>query len=139
MNRLLAKLAMATTASVLLYSTPLASQLTPSSRKAARVQITQGPELEMTKYDMAIITWTSNNPGGDPEHFGVVHYGTDPNKLDATAKSHIRLNPGHSETVFRVRINDLKPQTTYYYTVDSMEANGNNDGVKSPIKRFTTR
>jgi hypothetical protein len=58
MNRLLAKLAMATVASILLYSTPMASQLTPNSRKAARVQITHGPELEMTKYDMAIITWT---------------------------------------------------------------------------------
>ena len=138
MNRLLAKLAMSTVASILLYSTPMASQLTPSSRKAARVQITRGPELEMAKYDMAIITWTSNNPGGDPEHFGVVHYGTDPNKLDATAKSHIRLNPGHSETVFRVRIDDLKPRTTYYYTVDSMGENGDRDGVESPVRHFTT-
>jgi len=138
MNKLLATLAIATMASILFYSTPMASQLTPNSRTTTRVQITHGPELEMTKYDMAIITWISNNPGGDPEHFGVVHYGTDPSKLDATAKSHIRLNPSHSETIFRVRINALKPRTTYYYTVDSMGENGDHDGVSSPVKDFTT-
>jgi hypothetical protein len=34
---------------------------------------------------------------------------------------------------------DLKPGITYYYTVGSMEANGRDDGVKSGVKRFTTR
>ena len=32
----------------------------------------------------------------------------------------------------------LKPETTYYYTVDSMEANGNDDGVKSSLRYFHT-
>jgi hypothetical protein len=32
----------------------------------------------------------------------------------------------------------LKPQTTYYYAVDSMQATGHSDGVKSPVKSFTT-
>ena len=68
-----------------------------------------------------------------------MRYGTDPTKLNQTAKSPIRLNPGHSYTVFRVRMDGLKPRTTYYYTVDSMEANGKDDGVKSTVKRFTTR
>jgi len=36
-------------------------------------------------------------------------------------------------------MDDLTPRTTYYYTVESMEANGNGDGVKSSVKRFTTR
>src|SRR2546430_12575553 len=31
------------------------------------------------------------------------------------------------------------PRTTYYYTVDSMEASGKGDGVKSTVKHFTTR
>ena len=68
-----------------------------------------------------------------------MHYGTNPNDLSQTAKSPIRLNPSHSDTVFRVRIDGLKSKTTYYYTVDSMEANGTSDGVKSTVKRFTTR
>jgi Purple acid Phosphatase, N-terminal domain len=68
-----------------------------------------------------------------------VHYGTDPKDLSQTAKSHIRLNQQHSYTVFRVRVLNLQPHTTYYYTVDSMDANGTSDGVKSPVKQFATR
>jgi hypothetical protein len=30
------------------------------------------------------------------------------------------------------------PRTTYYYTVDSMEATGAGDEVKSTVKRFVT-
>jgi len=123
----------------LLYSTPAATQVSPTTQKAVRVRITQGPEMERVDPDFAIIRWTSNNPGGSPEHYGVVHYGTNPKELSRTAKSPIRLNPGHSYTVFRVRMDDLKPQTTYYYTVDSMEANGNGDELKSPVRHFTTR
>jgi Purple acid Phosphatase, N-terminal domain len=122
----------------LLYSTPGAAQESPTTRKAASVRITLGPEIERVDPDFAIIRWTSNNPGGSPEHYGVVHYGTNPKELSQTAKSPIRLNPGHSYTVFRVRMDDLKPRTTYYYTVDSMEANGKSDGVKSTVKQFTT-
>ena len=72
-------------------------------------------------------------------HYGVVHYGTDPRNLSQTAQSPIRLNPRHPTTVFRVRMEGLKPGTTYYYTVDSMEANGKRAGLKSTVKRFTTR
>jgi hypothetical protein len=87
---------------------------------------------------LIIIRWTSNNPGGSPEHFGVVHYGTDPKNLSQTAKSHIRLNQNHRYTIFRVRMENLKPRTTYYYTVDSTEANGRSDGVTTTVKSFTT-
>jgi hypothetical protein len=37
-----------------------------------------------------------------------------------------------------VRMDNLNPRTTYYYTVDSMEANGAGDGVKSTVQQFTT-
>jgi Purple acid Phosphatase, N-terminal domain len=113
-------------------------QASSTTTKATRVRITQGPEIERADPDFAIIRWTSNNPRGSPEHYGIVHYGTDPKKLNQTAKSPIRLNPGHSHTVFRVRMDSLKPRTTYYYTVDSVEANGKSDGVKSTVKHFTT-
>jgi phosphodiesterase/alkaline phosphatase D-like protein len=138
MNGLLLKLAMVATVGSLLHPTPAPSQVSPTTNKATRVRITQGPEVERADPDFAIIRWTSNNPGGSPEHYGVVHYGTDPTKLNQTAKSPIRLNPGHSYTVFRVRMDGLKPRTTYYYTVDSTEANGKGDGVKSAVKHFTT-
>ena len=137
MNRLLRKLAMTVMVGGLLYSIPGLSQESPTTEKAAKVRITQGPEIERNDF-VVIIRWTTNNPGGSPEHYGVVHYGTNPKELSQTAKSPIRLNPGHTYTVFRVRMDELKPRTTYYYTVGAMEANGKDDGFKSEVKQFTT-
>jgi Purple acid Phosphatase, N-terminal domain len=137
MNELLQKLVMTVMLASLLYSTPGLSQESPTTEKAAKVRITQGPEVERNDF-VVIIRWTSNNPGGSPEHYGVVHYGTNPKELSQTAKSPIRLNPGHSDTVFRVRMDDLKPRTTYYYTVGAIESNGKDDGLKSEVKQFTT-
>ncbi len=106
--------------------------------KVARLQILHGPVIELAMAHLTVIRWTTNNPGGSPGHYAVVHYGTDPMDLDQTVKSPIRLNPDHSHTVFRVRMNGLKPETTYYYTVDSMGADGNDDGVKGSVEHFTT-
>src|SRR5229473_5611105 len=122
MNRALVTL----TISVL--SGSMSAQESPTTLKAAQVRITHGPKIELVKEHLTIINWTTNNPGGSPVHYGIVHYGTDPNRLIETAKSPIRLNPDHSSTVFRVRLDNLEPQTTYYYTVDSMEATGKSDG-----------
>ena len=106
--------------------------------KAQRVRIIQGPKIELARQNLTIIRWTTNNPGGDPVHYGIVHYGTNPNNLMETAQSPIRLNPDHASTVFRVRLDNLKTRTTYYYRVDSIEASGERDGLKSPVKHFTT-
>ncbi len=78
MNKLFLKLAMMVTVGSLLYSTPSAAQVSPATNKAARVRITQGPEIERADPDFAIIRWTSNNPGGYPEHYGIVRYGRIP-------------------------------------------------------------
>jgi Purple acid Phosphatase, N-terminal domain len=115
----------------------LCAQESPTTPKA-QVRIIQGPKIESAKQHLTIINWTTNNPGGSPVHYGIVHYGRNPKILIETAKSPIRLNPDHSSTVFRVRLDNLEPRTTYYYIVDSMEANGNSDGVKSSVKHFTT-
>lgn len=120
-------------------SSPYANrQILPPAKPASQVRVTQGPELESYSDGLAIISWTSNNPGGTDEHWGVVHYGTSPTNLNQTAKSHIRLNQNHAYTMFRVRVDGLQPETTYYYAVDSMQADGKSDGVKSPVSRFTT-
>jgi phosphodiesterase/alkaline phosphatase D-like protein len=134
MNRLLLMLALASLPS----SPSTAAQVPPPAKQSRRVHITHGPAIESARDNSAIITWTSNNPGGTDEHFGVVHYGTDPKNLSETAKSHIRLNRAHSYTVFRVRIDGLTPKTTYYYTVDSVNARSASDGVASPVKAFMT-
>jgi len=138
MNKLLLQLAITVAAGSLLSSNPMIGQVSPTTPKAASVRISQGPELELAKVHLTIIRWTTNNPGGSPEHYGVVHYGTDPKNLSQTAKNPIRLNPDHPSTIFRVRMDDLKPGTTYYYTVGSMGADGTDDGTKSTVKQFTT-
>ena len=137
MNGLLRKLPMLVMLGSLLYSTPGLTQVSPTTERAVKVRITQGPEIERNDF-VVIIRWTSNTPGGAPVHYAVVHYGTNPKELSQTAKSPIRLNPGHSDTVFRVRIDDLKPRTTYYYKVEAMESNGKDDGFRSEVKQFTT-
>ena len=138
MNRAALTLAIILLSSDLLSSNPVSAQLLPPAAKAASVRITQGPELELANGYLTIIRWTTDNPGGSDEHFGVVQYGTDPKNLNETAKSHIRLNRGHSYTIFRVRLNALKPKTTYYYKVTSIESNGKSDGEESAVNRFTT-
>jgi phosphodiesterase/alkaline phosphatase D-like protein len=140
MHRLLLILTLALTATVgTLLSSPLTvAQILPPAKKAERVEITQGPALESARDGLAIIRWTTNNPGGTDVHFGGVYYGTDPTDLSQMAKSPISVNRGHPETIFRVRMPGLKPQTTYYYKVTSTESNGKSDGVESPVTQFTT-
>ena len=138
MHRLLPKLAIAAAIGSLLSSNLTVAQVDPPARKAVRVQITKGPALESARDDLAIIRWTSNNPGGTDDHFGVVYFGTDPKELSQTAKSHIRLNRAHPETIFRVRVGGLKPRTTYYSRVTSMGSDGKSDGVESAVNQFTT-
>jgi hypothetical protein len=138
MNKLLLKLAITAATGTLLFSTVMVAQLSPTTPKAARVRIIQGPEIELSKDFLTIIRWTTNNPGGSPEHHGVVHYGTDPKNLNQTAKNPIRVNPAHPETIFRVRMDGLKTGTTYYYKVTAMESTGKDNGFESTVKQFTT-
>jgi Purple acid Phosphatase, N-terminal domain len=126
------------TLSIMVLSGSLLAQESPTTPKSASVRIIRGPEIALATW-FTVIRWTATNPGGSPVHYGVVHYGTDPKDLRETAKNPIRLNPYHSETVFRVHLYNLKPKTTYYYTVDSMESNGKSDGVTSPVQNFTTQ
>jgi purple acid phosphatase-like protein len=138
MTRLLAKLTMVAIVGSLLSSSPTVAQILPPAKKAEHVKIIKEPALEIALDNLAIVRWTSTNPGGDDEHFAVAHYGTSPTNLSQTAKSHSRLNRTRPETIFRVRIPGLKPQTTYYYWVTSMGGNGTSDGVKSAVNKFTT-
>src|SRR2546428_7180401 len=137
MTRPILKLVMTTAIAAAIFSNPVEAQVPPPAKKARRVQIVKAPELEMAAGHLTIITWTTNNPGGTDDHYGVVHYGTDPKNLSKTAKSPIRLNQGHPTTTFRVRLDDLESRMTYYYRVDSEESTGTSDGVKSPISKLT--
>src|SRR6202158_3084926 len=102
MTRHFAKLAIVALVGGVLSSSPAVAQILPPAKKAEHVKITKAPTLELALDDFAIVRWTTTNPGGDDEHFAVAHYGTDPSALNQTAKSHIRLNRAHPETIFRV-------------------------------------
>lgn len=101
-------------------------------------KLVAGPELEMTNNNVAIVRWTTTNPGGTDLHYGIVHYGPDAMHLTQLAKSPNRRNPSHPEMTFRVRIANLNPHTIYYYSVESAGATGLKDGPPSPVRSFTT-
>ena len=122
-----------------ILSGTLLAQESPTTPIARQLRTIRGPKIELARESLTIITWTTNNPGGSPVHYGVVHYGTDPSSLTETAKSPIRLNPDHASTVFRVRLDNLRAHTTYYFRVDSTQASGLVDRVTSPLRHFSTR
>jgi phosphodiesterase/alkaline phosphatase D-like protein len=122
----------------LLWPAPNFAQMAPAAPKASSVTMEQQPTLESAHDDVAIIRWTTNNPGGSAEHYGVVTFGTSSSALTQTAKSHVRLNQGHPDTVFRVRLAGLQPQTTYYFRVSSVGGDDKSDGAESDVGRFTT-
>ncbi|MEY2394615.1 MAG: Purple acid Phosphatase, N-terminal domain [Acidobacteriaceae bacterium] len=102
-------------------------------------QVNAIPVIESVTDTLAFISWSTQNPGGTILHYAVVHYGKDPNHLDLTAQSPTRINQAHKEMVFRVRVGDLQPQTTYYYKVSSKQADGIFDPATSGVNQFTTQ
>jgi hypothetical protein len=108
-------------------------------QNSGAAQNSASPTIESVSDTLAFIGWTTPNPGGTILHYAIVRYGKDPNHLEFTAKSPTRINPSHGEMVFRVRIQDLEPGTTYYYKVSSEQASGISDPATSGVNQFTTR
>jgi phosphodiesterase/alkaline phosphatase D-like protein len=129
-------LAIVSMAAGLLFVQP---RLARAGEGSSPAQANATPAVESVTDTLAFISWTTPNPGGTVLHYAVVHYGKDPNHLEFTAESPTRINPSHSEMVFRVRMNDLEPGTTYYYKVSSKQANGIPDLATSAVNQFTTR
>src|SRR5579864_8522747 len=129
---------------IALILTAMGSSLVQPSSAYARqhsgaAQDTARPTIESVSDTLAFISWTTPNPGGTILHYAVVRFGRDPKHLEFTVKSPTRINLYHSEMVFRVRIQDLEPGTTYYYKVSSEQANGISDPATSGLNQFTTR
>ena len=122
-------------AGILFLQPPMACARDGSSQ----TQVNVSPTVESAADTFAFIRWTANNPGGTILHYAIVHYGTDPNHLDLTAISPNRINPSHGDMVFRVRMNHLQPETTYYYWVSSTQADGTSDPVTSSVQQFNTQ
>lgn len=108
-------------------------------QNSGAAQDSASPTIESVSDTLAFVSWATPNPGGTILHYAIVRYGKDPNHLEFTAKSPTRINPSHSEMVFRVRMDGLQPGTTYYYKVSSKQANGISDPATSGVNQFTTR
>ncbi len=97
------------------------------AQQTQSVQITQNPNVQSVTDNSATVTWSTNVPAGSS-----VMYGTDANKLDQTAQE------SWGGTNHKVQLNNLKPDTTYYYQVRSGEGLGTGSGMTSQVASFKT-
>ncbi|MFB3915660.1 MAG: fibronectin type III domain-containing protein [Terriglobales bacterium] len=95
---------------------------------AQNAQITKGPTIEAATDTSAIIAWSTNVNSST-----VVRYGTDPNNLDQTAQV-----PWGGLT-HRVTLEQLQPDTTYYFKVESGQAQGTGTSASSEVSSFRTK
>ena len=102
--------------------------------KAQAVKITDGPRVEGTGPTWAVIAWTTNTGGSS-----IVRYGTDANNLSQTAKSAYADNEKTKAQNHRVHLNNLKPNTKYFFAVDSGQGEGTGTEAKSGVAEFTTK
>lgn len=110
----------------------------PVSGSSSGVRFMDTPSLEMSTDTSAIVRWTTNSVDGTTVRYGVVHYGVDPRHLDQMAKSQNRWNRGLPSMTYRVQMYDLEPGLTYYYSVESTDANDSSEGIHSDVQQFTT-
>src|SRR5215467_7899703 len=102
--------------------------------KAQAVKITDGPRIEGVGPTWAVIAWTTNTGGST-----VVHYGTDANNLSQKAESAYADNEKTKAQNHRVHLKNLKPNTKYFFVVDSGQGEGTGTEAKSSVADFTTK
>ena len=111
-----------------------ATVLPKTPEKAQAVKITDGPRVEGTGPTWAVIAWTTNTGGSS-----LVRFGTDANNLSQTAKSAYADNEKTKAQNHRVHLKNLKPNTKYFYQVDSGQGEGTGTESKSSVAEFTTK
>jgi len=110
-----------------------AQQMKDGKHEAER--ITNGPDVKETTRDSAKIAWSTDNPGSS-----VVKYGTNPNALEHKAEEPWggkRESNGDYEHV--VWMKNLKPNTTYYFRVETGQGLGTGTQADSRTGEFHTK
>jgi hypothetical protein len=79
------------------------------------LKITNAPVIESVTNHSATIAWSTNTGGSS-----VVKYGTDPNNLSKTEQEPYKQGGG----THRVKLENLQPNTKYYFTVSSAHGQG---------------
>lgn len=102
--------------------------------KGSALKLIDGPRVEATGKDSAVIAWTTNTGGSS-----VVRYGTDPDKLSQTSQAPYSDDEKTQQQVHRVRLTKLQPNTTYYFIVDSGQGEGTGTEARSRVSSFKTK
>lgn len=98
------------------------------------VRITDGPRVEGTGPNWAVIAWTTNTGGSS-----IVHYGTERRHLRRMAEAPYADNDRTKEQNHRVHLANLRPDTRYYFIVDTGQGEGTGTETRSSFGEFTTR
>jgi len=85
------------------------------------IRITNGPMLEEVNGNAVVIAWSTDVPSNSR-----VWYATDKNNL-----THVAEAPANGSNTHRVRIDNLRPNTTYYFQVESSQRGGNRGQAES--------
>jgi len=108
-------------------ASPSQAPNTSSSPPTNALTIVKGPAVEFVTPTAAVIDWST-----DARSSSIVHYGTDKNNLDRTEQA-----PWGS-SFHRVAVQNLEPNTTYYFVVESSQAEGTGSGSRSMVAGFQT-
>ena len=110
---------------------PVLAQADAGAAADATVKITNGPVVEAVTDNTATSAWSTNRRGSSR-----VTYGTDPNNLTQLGEAPW----GQGGLTHRVELKNLQPNTTYYFRVETGQAQGTGGEVESEtVQSFTTR
>lgn len=99
----------------------------------AQVKIVNGPNVEQATDNTAVIAWST-----DSRSNSAIVYGTDKDNLSNVERGPWGGTANNGATTHRITLKNLSPNTTYYYQVQSGEAEGTATHVKSEVKSFRT-
>jgi hypothetical protein len=97
-------------------------------------RITHGPVVESVGSSWATVAWSTDTGGSS-----VVRYGTERDRLTQMAESRYAVSKSDQGITHRVKIDHLRPGTTYYFMVDSGQGEGTGTEARSGIEEFTTK
>jgi len=110
---------------------PVLAQADAGAAADATVKITNGPVVEAVTDNTATIAWSTNRRGSSR-----VTYGTDRNNLTQLGEAPW----GRGGLTHRVELKNLQPNTTYYFLVETGQAQGTGGEVESQtVQSFTTK
>jgi hypothetical protein len=98
-----------------------------AQEQAAPPQITNGPVVESVTPTTGVVAWSTNVSSGS-----VVNYGVAPDRL--TQRSEMPWG-GYTH---RVTLQQLHPDTTYFFQASSPDAKGSGQVLRSEMKNFRT-